>query len=730
MAYVRIPDLPFGGNPTQNIDVNNDLMVLEQDITRKLTPLTFLEYSIPNLQNINTVDPTNSIPVSDSQITKNLTIQNLLDYFKKHWTIINEVFYVSNGDNASDVDDTPERGRNEELPYASIKKAAQAIVLAQQSESNQNATDANYNSPTSNIFPSKKQYTIMVRSGDYKEQNPIYLPPNTSLIGDNLRRTTVRPANPYYDMFWVSSACYIWGFTFRGHKNQVTPRSTSTWDPSEGQFTGIGSAVVAFPICTDICYGNNGANLDGYLRSLGIAYNSNVNSYYQQYKNWIQQSVDIAYRKADGSLTTYDATGVIPNKRPVIYVSPYIQGCTSYAVSSDITPIGQSNPAIGSGIYYVDRDRHPWGDTSSFPSVSAEQPPFSNNLKYINYADWYNNTSENDAGTGMRIDGSLVDGRIRSMVLDSFTQVNQGGRGIHLLNHGYAQLVSIFTVGTKEGILAEAGGSCSISTSNSTFGLSGLVARGKSVVPVLSGRFRVAPTNSPTDSYGYYPTGNRFTISDVTPLPIFQYGDGSTAQYVVNAPYTNLCFTVGMTANYLSNFPQSWTNIKTQTTISSNIIQESDIDLRNGRPIIKYFTIDTTPARNISDAALTAAYDITLSQNIFPDFSVYDGAPVYFYARSMVETGSHTFEFMGTGTRMLCAIPMQGGVADNSKECVFDGLYDTNEPGIVFFTSSNEIGNFKVGPGFTIVQATGIIEGDVFNRAILTLVTPLNLVLE
>jgi hypothetical protein len=78
----------------------------------------------------------------------------------------------------------------------------------------------------------------------------------------------------------------------------------------------------------------------------------------------------------------------------------------------------------------------------------------------------------------MRIDGNLALG-LKSMVSDSYTQVNEGGIGVHILNQGYAQLVSIFTICCSEGVLVESGGYCSITNSNTSFGTLGLVARGK-----------------------------------------------------------------------------------------------------------------------------------------------------------------------------------------------------------------------------------------------------------
>lgn len=88
-----------------------------------------------------------------------------------------------------------------------------------------------------------------------------------------------------------------------------------------------------------------------------------------------------------------------------------------------------------------------------------------------------NCTSSTTTGTGMRIDGSLAQG-LRSMVTDAFTQVNEGGIGIHILNQGYAQLVSVFTICCNQGILVESGGYCSITNSNTSFGTYGLVSKG------------------------------------------------------------------------------------------------------------------------------------------------------------------------------------------------------------------------------------------------------------
>jgi len=218
------------------------------------------------------------------------------------------VFYVTpDGD-----DNNP--GTTLSLPFATIKAAADAATAY-------TATNVSLRA------------TIFVKTGSYIENNPVVFGPRVTIVGDNLRSTSVFPQNVTQDIFQLRNACYVWGFTFRGHQSP--------------------SSAIAYP--TD---GNSSNNF--------------------------------------------------------ITTSPYIQNCSSITTT----------------------------------------------------------------GTGMRVDGNKAGG-LKSMVTDAYTQVNEGGIGIHILNQGYAQLVSIFTICTQIGIWCETGGTCSMTNSNSSFGTYGLVADGK-----------------------------------------------------------------------------------------------------------------------------------------------------------------------------------------------------------------------------------------------------------
>jgi hypothetical protein len=95
------------------------------------------------------------------------------------------------------------------------------------------------------------------------------------------------------------------------------------------------------------------------------------------------------------------------------------------------------------------------------------------------------------------------------------------------------------------------------------------------------------------------------------------------------------------------------------------------------------------------------------------------GSEVLFYIRSTITASAHTFEYIGTGTTLLQAVPQKGGITDTTKEVVFDDV------GRVYFTGTNQFGDFRIGLGLTIVQATGTIEGETFDRSILQKTTPL-----
>ena len=104
-----------------------------------------------------------------------------------------------------------------------------------------------------------------------------------------------------------------------------------------------------------------------------------------------------------------------------------------------------------------------------------------NNQRYINQSPYIQNcTNFIPNSIGLRIDGKNALGPLKSMVLDSYTQYNQGGIGCSITNEGYAQLVSMFTICNDVAVYCGTGGACDLTNSNSSFGNYGFVADGVS----------------------------------------------------------------------------------------------------------------------------------------------------------------------------------------------------------------------------------------------------------
>jgi hypothetical protein len=118
------------------------------------------------------------------------------------------------------------------------------------------------------------------------------------------------------------------------------------------------------------------------------------------------------------------------------------------------------------------------GTLNSGKAVFAFNP---NKVGFFNQSPYIQNcTNFIPNSIGLKIDGSKAIGPLKSMVLDSYTQYNQGGIGCSITNEGYAQLVSMFTICNDIAVYCSSGAACDLTNSNSSFGNYALVANGVS----------------------------------------------------------------------------------------------------------------------------------------------------------------------------------------------------------------------------------------------------------
>jgi hypothetical protein len=222
--------------------------------------------------------------------------------------------------------------------YGNIANTANVVTSAKIIYVATNGNDSNNGSITAPYLTIKAALTaaaagnvsVHVAPGTYTEDNPITIPANVALMGDNLRSVFVIPATPASDLFYVQNGSYVWGITIRN-------------------------------------YLANGFS--------------------------------------------YDPTTPAQN----VFVSPYIQ----------------------------------------------------------------NLTSSTTTGTAVYIDGNATSAiSTKAMIVGFFTIINRGGKGIHLVNSAYSQLVNIYTIACDIGIQVESGAFCTLNGSDCSIGNYGLVADG------------------------------------------------------------------------------------------------------------------------------------------------------------------------------------------------------------------------------------------------------------
>jgi len=101
------------------------------------------------------------------------------------------------------------------------------------------------------------------------------------------------------------------------------------------------------------------------------------------------------------------------------------------------------------------------------------------------------------------------------------------------------------------------------------------------------------------------------------------------------------------------------------------------------------------------------------------------GGPLESFGSLIVATGID-YSYNGSGVTFKALPPNQGGSGKANPQ------YEITElaGGRIFFTSGNQDGDFRIGTGLSINQATGTLVGRTFSKSLFSLVTPFSLALQ
>lgn len=404
------------------------------------------------------------------------------------------------------------------------------------------------------------------------------------------------------------------------------------------------------------------------------------------------------------SIVGEDASNVIiepENQSDLIYLN---DGC----LVSNITFKGNSN---GKSIFSFDENQ----------ITQINDPPnIKNCYNYIPYS------------IGLKVNGEYINGDSKSVFVTDFQQYNYSGIGISITNKSYSQVKSLYTFCNNISVYVGTGGVCNVIGSNSTFGNYGLYADGVSPVEYY-GRMKNSTdkntdtfvikniSKNPNEGQVVYFNALYFTVSRIK---IINGGSGYSRRPTVT----------------IQSPPTSWgINASAVATITGDQVTSIDI-ISNGRGYFTTPTITISPPdvginTAIASAVLSPTYykiqsstplssgisTITINETL--PYSLNTNDDVYFVKQSRIIASNHTFEYVGTGTDKTTAYPGLGGKSIQENETT------SVNGGIVIFSSTDHNGNFRIGEGVVIDQASGAISGSVYTRSIFNNVTPLILAL-
>ena len=361
-----------------------------------------------------------------------------------------------------------------------------------------------------------------------------------------------------------------------------------------------------------------------------------------------------------------------------------------------------------------------------------------------------NCSSINAGATGVQIDGNIHSAGNKSILANDFTQINSDGIGVHALARGRGEMVSVFTYYCAKSFYTQTGGFIRGLNCSSAYGEIGAEADGtdptESAVNVQT-RGEILKYNST----GFVGSATESDIADIlttsgTPVAAAITGVDSGA--------TATIFRVNVSLDYLhienrsGNFTQGETVTITkddsstfQVTLDSSTGDSSAAQIGQIGPLIAVssgttsltssgviktgtnilFTGDSTYYRisavsEENTTAETALVRLTASittGNQKADNTVSNITENF----SNVRLTGHDFLDIGTGDITTTNYP--GGPSQPADQT--DEVNETNG-GRVYFVSSDQKGDFRVGDLFRIEQATGIatLNADAFDLSGIT----------
>jgi hypothetical protein len=543
---------------------------------------------------------------------------------------------------------------------------------------------------------------LYVKNGVYKESLPMQVPAGVTLRGESLRGSEVQPASGTGSQIaTVTTSSTISGATDGTYK-YIHQSSTS----------GIGNGVVV-----------NITIASGVFSSLTV--------YHGGYHYATSDTIDFTVAKigcgGTGTLTATVASLENNNASNMFLVNNQtnvtlftFKGLTGTPTAGGVST---QNPAV------ISLD--PEG------AISTASP-------YIQDC-----TSINAGATGIQIDGNLHKNIVatsnKSILANDYTQINSDGVGVHAIGDGRGEMVSVFTYYCDKSFFAESGGFIRGLNCSSAYGEKGADADGSKEDEVAitvqtrgqqlfyqpatistSSTSDIADAITTNGSGTATVTGNtsgatatffRYQISKDTIYIENRSGNFQQGETITITKENSSTFTVNLSASVGDSSAAQIGQINALIAVKST---DGTLGSLSAIPIganirfagnSDYFRVGAVTEENT--AAETATVRLTLA--LGTNEQVADGTSTTITNQfSNVRLTGHDFLSIGTGSFADTNYPNSVGVTQPSDQD--DEVTETNG-GRVYFSSTDQDGDFRVGDLFRIQQSTGIatLNADAFD---------------
>ena len=324
----------------------------------------------------------------------------------------------------------------------------------------------------------------------------------------------------------------------------------------------------------------------------------------------------------------------------------------------------------------------------------------------------YNVTSFGDGATGAVIDGSLHGGGNRSMLFHTYTAIHSDGLGIWCNNAGKAEIIQCFTYYCQVGFASTSGAKIRSVSSSNSYGEYGVYAAG----------FDAAETANSGQVKGSMLTYTNVITTPFTNGEQITGGTSGATAYVVNVQAEpKRIYIVGKSGTFQANETVTGGGSGATATLAAAAFDTN----QDGRVLVTQFSNSAVAGDALTFATTDGnAYQIQTVSSVTANsvayhvivFSTSRPTPVpentQVFTRkefSVVRLTGHDFLQIGTGGADTTNWPNQPTQPPSQADQI---ITNTTDPGRVYYTATDDLGNFYVGEFFKVDQATGRVTLD------------------